>query len=343
MNAYTFNKDSMVLQFLQNTGIQAILDMDGVTEVSVNQPGHIWYEGRDGWLVVEAPEANFTNLEHLATAMCVYSALPYTLGPDHPIASVVLPGGERGQIIVPPATEAGSIVLTIRKPSLTRFTIDDYIASGRFSRASIAEAQGVTMTDRQHYLYELSRGGPEQIGQFLKEAVKDRLNFLIVGGTGSGKTTVAKAIADIFPPDRRYATIEDVHEMTLPNHPNHIHLFFKKGGVSAREIIEACMRLKPDHIFLAELRGDEAWSYLEALNTGHEGSITTIHANNTYASFSRLASIVKQSEVGLTLDMDLVMTTIKKSIDVILFFNKTYLTEIYFDPAVKNKLLSESI
>jgi type IV secretion system protein VirB11 len=101
------------------------------------------------------------------------------------------------------------------------------------------------------------------------------------------------------------------------------------------------MRMKPDHIFLAELRGDEAWSYIEALNTGHEGSITTIHANNTYASFSRLASIIKQSTVGLTLDMDLIQKTIKSSIDIILFFNKTYMTEVYFNPVEKMKILSE--
>lgn len=336
-----FIDDAMVNQFLKNIGIQDILDKEGVTEVAVNQPGAIWYEDRDGWHVTSAPDATYDNLEHLATALCIYSALPHPLDAGHPIASVVLPNGERGQIIIPPATEQGCIALSIRKPSLTRFSIDDYIQSGRFANATIAEGVTVSMTERQRYLYSLSRGTPEQIGQFLREAVKDRLNFLIVGGTGSGKTTVAKAIADLFPAHRRYATIEDVHEMTLPLHPNHIHLFFKKGGVSAREIIEACMRLKPDHIFLAELRGDEAWSYLEALNTGHEGSITTIHANNTYASFSRLASIVKQSDVGLTLEMDLVMTTIKKSIDVILFFNKTHLTEIYYEPEIKNKLLSE--
>jgi len=335
------NDDSgMVREFMDMVGIQSILDMEGVTEIAINRPGEMWFEDGDGWHVIEAPGATYTNLEHLVMAMGVYSHLPYTLGPEKPIASVVLPGGQRGQIIVPPGTENGCIALSIRKPSLQRFSIQDYIHSGRFSRVNVAAPMFGGLTDRQKELYALSRGQGADIGEFLKKAVDDRLNFLIVGGTGSGKTTVAKAVADLFPAHRRYVTIEDVHEMDLPNHPNHIHLFFKRGGVSAREIIEASMRLKPDHIFLAELRGDEAWSYLEALNTGHEGSITTIHANDTYSSFARLATLIKQSDVGLTIDMPLIMETIKKSIDVILFFNKTYLTEIYYEPALKNRLLS---
>ncbi|UCQ29636.1 P-type DNA transfer ATPase VirB11 (plasmid) [Edwardsiella tarda] len=322
-------------------GIQEILERDDVTEISINQPGRIWYECREGWSFIDTPDASFKNLMTLAKTLSNFSELAIPLDEGNPVCSVILPGGERGQIIIPPATENGCVVISIRKPSLTRFTLDDYINSGRFDNVKIATKHIAEMTERQKRLYELSRGDAMSIGQFLREAVNDRLNFLIVGGTGSGKTTVGKAIADLFPPERRYATIEDVHEMTLPNHPNHMHLFYKKGTIEAKTIIEACMRLKPDHIFLAELRGDEAWSYLEALNTGHEGSISTIHANNTYASFSRLASIVKQSAVGMTVDMDLIMKTIKTSIDVILFFNHTHLTELYYEPEEKNKLLSQ--
>lgn len=334
-------KKQLVLSFLQKTGIQTVIDMEGVTEIAVNQPGAIWYEGQYGWQVKPVPDATFTNLYHLAKTLVSFSKITVPLE-ENPICSVVLPGGERGQIIVPPATEPGCVAVSVRKPSLQRFTLDDYIASGRFDRVHISKKPDIALTEREKILYQLSRQGTAAaIGQFLREAVKDRLNFLVVGGTGSGKTTVAKAIADLFPPNRRYATIEDVHEMQLPLHPNHIHLFYKKGGVSAREIIEACMRLKPDHIFLAELRGDEAWSYLEALNTGHAGSVSTIHANNTWAAFSRLAGIVKQSAVGMTVDMDLIMKTIKTSIDVILFFNHTRMTEIYYDPEEKNRLLNE--
>ncbi|EGH9360833.1 P-type DNA transfer ATPase VirB11 [Salmonella enterica] len=326
--------------YLMKTGIQALLDTPGVTEVAVNQPGRIWYEGREGWKFVDESAANFVNLKHLAESLSTYSNLP-DLNQKNPIASVILPNGERGQIVIPPATESGCIAITIRKPSLQRFSINDYVSSGRFDNVKIAKKQTVALTDVQQELYELyQKGDPQSIEQFIYSAVNHRLNFLIVGGTGSGKTTIAKAVADIFPPERRYATIEDVHEMQLPLHPNHIHLFYKKGVVSAKSIIEACMRMKPDHIFLAELRGDEAWSYLEALNTGHEGSISTIHANNTYASFSRLANIVKQSEVGMTVDMELIMNTIKTSVDVIMFFNHTRLTEIYFEPFEKNRLLN---
>ncbi|TNV16102.1 P-type DNA transfer ATPase VirB11 [Buttiauxella sp. B2] len=336
------DKSDLARLYLAKTGIQDLLDVDGITEVAVNQPGKVWFESSDGWKFVEQPAANFENLKHLAESLSTYSNLP-GLNQENPIASVILPGGERGQIIMPPATEPGCIVISIRKPSLKRFSIADYVASGRFDNVRIAQKQTVELTERQKYLYTLYlKGDANSLEQFLYEAVKERLNFLIVGGTGSGKTTLAKAVADIFPPDRRYATIEDVHEMQLPNHPNHIHLFYKKGVITSKTIIEACMRLKPDHIFLAELRGDEAWSYLEALNTGHEGSISTIHANNTYASFSRLASIVKQSDVGMTVDMNLIMKTIKTSVDVILFFNRTYLTEIYFEPEEKNRLLNES-
>lgn len=335
------NKGAAARTYLKMTGIQDILDRDDVIEISVNQPGRIWYEGREGWSFIDTPDASFKNLMTLAKTLSNFSELAIPLDEGNPVCSVILPNGERGQIIIPPATENNCVVISIRKPSLTRFTLDDYINSGRFDNVKIATKHIAEMTDRQKRLYGMSRGDAKSIGQFLREAVNDRLNFLIVGGTGSGKTTVGKAIADLFPPERRYATIEDVHEMTLPNHPNHMHLFYKKGTIEAKTIIEACMRLKPDHIFLAELRGDEAWSYLEALNTGHEGSISTIHANNTYASFSRLASIVKQSAVGMTVDMDLIMKTIKTSIDVILFFNHTHLTEIYYEPEDKNKLLSQ--
>lgn len=334
--------DNTVRHYLKEVGLQAYLDQDGISEIIINKPYEIILESDNGWSYHEAPSASLSNLNHLATALTTYNNAG-AINAQNPIKSLVLPDGERSQIIIPPACMAGFFSMTIRKPSLSRFTLDDYLASGRFDNVSFSSKTSEELTPQQKELknlYNKSKENSKYFPEFIRKGVEARCNFLIVGGTGSGKTTVGKAIADTFPHDRRIITIEDVHEMPLPYHKNHVHLFYKAGGVKPRTLIESAMRMKPDHIFLAELRGDEAWSYIEALNTGHEGSITTIHANGTYASYARLASIVKQSEVGLTLDMDLIQNTIKSSIDIIMFFNKTKMTEVYFNPEEKNKILA---
>lgn len=334
--------DQTVRHYLNVTGLGEFLAREGVTEIIINKPGQIVTEGDNGWIYHDAPSATLENLQHLGTALTTYNSAG-ALDAKTPIKSLVLPDGERSQIIIPPACEAGCISLTIRKPSLKRFTLRDYVNTGRFKKIKRARKFDGQLSESQIEmvaLYEKALENDELFEDFFRLGVKNRCNFLIVGGTGSGKTTFGKTIADEFPFDRRIITIEDVHEMPLPLHENHIHLFYKEGGVKPRTLIESAMRMKPDHIFLAELRGDEAWSYLEALNTGHEGSITTIHANNAYASFTRLASLIKQSTVGLTLDMDLINNTVKTSLDIIIFMNHSYLTEVYYDPMEKMRLLS---
>ncbi|AXH60557.1 P-type DNA transfer ATPase VirB11 [Providencia huaxiensis] len=334
--------DKTVRHYLDITGLGEFLAQDGISEVIINKPCEIVIEGDNGWTFHKAPNATFENLQHLGTALTTYNNAG-SLDAKNPIKSLVLPDGERSQIIIPPACEAGCISMTIRKPSLKRFTLRDYVESGRFKKIKRARKFDGELSESQKdmlSLYEKALDNTDLFEDFFRLGVQNRCNFLVVGGTGSGKTTYGKTIADEFPKDRRIITIEDVHEMPLPLHRNHVHLFYKEGGVKPRTLIESAMRMKPDHIFLAELRGDEAWSYLEALNTGHEGSITTIHANNCYASFERLKSLIKQSPVGLTIDMDLINYTVKTSLDIIVFMNHSYPTEVYFDPIEKMKLLS---
>ncbi|EOB4387494.1 P-type DNA transfer ATPase VirB11 [Escherichia coli] len=330
--------------FLESTGVQPFLEAEGLTEIIVNRPFEIITEGVNGWEYHEAPGASYSDLLDLSIAINKYNNSAEPLDALHPIKSLVMPGGERMQIIMPPACEERCISFTIRKPSLKRFTLEDYVNSNRFSNVRIVNQANLSaLNASQQTLLDLldnTRCAPRTWISFLEAAVAARMNILVVGGTGSGKTTIAKTIADLFPRDRRIITIEDVHEMTLPNHRNHVHLFYKQGGVQPRYLIEAAMRMKPDHIFLAELRGDEAWSYLEALNTGHEGSVTTIHANSALDAISRLASIVKQSTVGLTLDHSFILKTIKTSIDIVVFFRHTHMTEIYYNPMEKNQLLA---
>lgn len=324
-----------VRNLLDISGIQEILNLDGLEEIAINQPHIILFDRGNGWEKKESAILDYNFCKKLGVALAVLNNDRFD--ETNPCISIKLPDGERGQIIMPPASEAGCISFTIRKPSLKRFSIEDYANSGRFDKLKFTLNKNNNLSDVQKKLIELKESN--NFVDFFKLAVKSKQNILLVGGTGSGKTTIMKALVDLYDNDKRLITIEDVHELTLPNHSNHVHLFYKIGGLTPKKIIESCMRMKPDHVLLAELRGDEAWSYLEMLNTGHKGSITTIHANDCTSAFSRLAALIKQSEVGQTLEYEFIMRTIKSSIDIVCFCDKTYPVELYYDPIETNKNL----
>ena len=345
LEAGPIDNSAVARAMLKKTGIQSILDREDITEVAVNQGNRIFFEGKNGWEYVEAPECNYHNLKALANALSVFSGLKLPFGDQNPIISVVLPDGERGQILTHPATESGTIPITLRKPSKTRFTVDDYQNSGRFSKIQIAEAyQKGTIPLYMQDMKKCQKEG--NYAEFFRIAAAHNMNTIAVGGTGSGKTTFAKAYADLVPFDHRIITIEDVHELSLPYHWNHLHLFFdteyqKSGGISPKELIKSAMRMKPDHIFLTELRGDETWNYFEALNTGHNGSITSTHANDCRATIPRLTGLVMQSEIGKVLGEQYIQKTLSSALDVICYFKHTYMTEILFEPEKKLEAMYE--
>jgi len=320
--------DGVARDLLKKSGIQEVLDLD-ITEVAINQCGKIFFDRGNGWESKIEERCNFDICKRLAVALSVLSNSLKPISASNPIASVILPGGERGQVIIPPAVEDNCISFTFRKPSTTRFELSDYTNSGRFS--SYLDSSN-SLEKNNKINEELKKLKDEKkIEEFFKLAVTSNKNILIVGGTGSGKTTVMKALVDLYPKNERIFTIEDVHEIDLPKHSNHVHLFYSESGLTPQRIIESCMRMKPDHILLAELRGAESFYFLEALNTGHGGAITTIHANDCISAFSRLADLVKQSDIGKTLDYDYILNMVKKSIDVVCFFKNTYLKELYFN------------
>lgn len=329
--------DIVARNLLDNIGISEILAMKGTTEVAINQPFKLWFDRGNGWEFVEKPELTYEKCKMLANTLCVYSGLNYsTDNYDTPIASVVLPDGERGQIIAPPACEKKTVAFGIRKPSIERFSLQSYRDTGRLSGAKKAQPKSIELSSFQEEMLNLYEKNDNQY-EFLVKALEAKLNILLVGETGSGKTTIMKAMLDIYHESARIFTIEDVSEIDLPHHPNHVHLFYKENGVTPTQLVKACMRLKPDHIFLAELRGDEALPYLEALNTGHSGTITTIHANDCYSAFSRLTDLIKKSSVGITMNYQDIFRKVITTIDVVCFFNRTHLTEIYYNPIEQNK------
>lgn len=325
------DRSTSVRQLMQKYGIAEALEGD-ITEFAVNRPGEYWIEDRNGWSCVESPVLTLANLQGLATAIAVFCHKK--LDRDSPIQSLTLPEGERCQIVYPPVCTDSTVSMTIRKPSSTRFTLSQYEQTGRLKPRITGLSEDIQPWEVE--LLEMVKSG--RMVEFFEGAAKHLLNVVTVGGTGSGKTTFSKTMIDLYPESRRIFTVEDAHELTTPYHKNVVPLFFSPK-FSAKEVLASTMRMKPDHIFLAELRGDETWDYLMALKSGHQGSVTSIHANDCRGALYKMASYIKQSEVGRTLDMSYILSEVQTTIDVVLYFENTYLMEIYYDPRKKLKLL----
>lgn len=350
--------DASSRNMLDRLGISEYLNRPGITEVMINRPYEVFTDGAEGIQRYEDTRLDLRSLNQLANNLSILNQK--CLNYDQPIQSVTLPDGERGHLMMPPSCEDGTLVMCLRKPSTSRFSLNDYISSGRITQFSDVSDYTIQsrMTDQNHidgqrfrdisdkmklpsdvYLTDwqyamLEAKANKDMDQFFRLAVIHKLNICMVGGTGSGKTTFTKAIADLVPIQTRLITLEDTHELSLPNHPNHLHLFYKEH-ITAKMLIAACMRLKPDRVFLTELRGDEAWDYLSLLNTGHPGGLTSVHANDARSVHHRIAQLAKESATGQTMEYDYILNSVRATIDIVAFFSQTHLTELYFDPLAK--------
>ena len=333
-----YSRDITAKNLLSRLGITENLNKPGVTELMINRPGEYFIETSEGVQYFKDEKLTLTVLMDLANVLTILNNKHITA--KEPIHSVTLPDGERCHIIIPPACEPGTVVFGFRKPSKNRFTLSDYQNTGRLAGYEIAAGNRLNASDELH-LYEkqlLQYMQNQELDKFFDLAIKEKLNICMVGGTGSGKTTFTKSIADLIPKSTRIITIEDTHELDLPNHPNRVHLFYKEH-ITAKSVIASCMRLKPDRIFLTELRGDEAWDYLSALNTGHPGGLTSVHANDAISVYYRIAQLAKESKAGQGMEYQYILNIVRSTIDIVCFFEKTKLKEIYYDPMAKRHAL----
>src|SRR6202012_1251062 len=161
---------------------------------------------------------------------------------------------------------------------------------------------------------------------FMRLAVVSRKNIIVSGATGSGKTTWTKALIREIPPDERLVTIEDARELVLDRHANHVRLFYSKDGqglarVTPKKLLECCLRMKPDRILLAELRAEEAFDYLRNVNSGHPGSITSVHATSAELAFEQLVLLVKQSSAGRELSRSDIKQLLYLLVDIVIQFD----------------------
>lgn len=261
-----------------------VLARGDVTDIFINKPGEIWVEALGGATErVEAPEITDERLWRLARQ--VASISHQGISREHPLLSARLPDGARVQVIAPPATR-GPIAIAIRKHVMSDLSLTHYEQEGAFAPALDGRdgAGGVMGLV----------SGP---AAFLRDAVAKRRNILISGGTSTGKTTFLNALIREIPASERLILIEDTPELIL-RHENAVGLVAVKGElgearVTADDLLQASLRMRPDRIILGELRGIEAATFLRSVNTGHPGSMTTIHANSPEGAFEQLALIVQ--------------------------------------------------
>lgn len=274
------------------------LDDDRIVEICANGPGEVWVECFGGAAMERhaVPALTAQAIRYLAERVAGHSG--QSVNEEHPLLSAALPSGERFQGVLPPATTDGG-AFAIRKQVIKEMGLDDYRRLGSFRKVEMAGEGAVSDTDRQLCQY-LDAG---RIEDFIRLAVVSRYSILLSGGTSSGKTTFLNAILKEVPTEERIITIEDTREVR-PIQPNHLPLVASKGDqgearVTVEMLLQASLRLRPDRIFLGEIRGAEAYSFLRAINTGHPGSITTVHADSPAGAFEQLALMVMQAGLGL--------------------------------------------
>lgn len=322
--------------------LRPILIDRGVTELCINRPGEAYVETRAGWHCIPLPFATFDWCVSLAKL--VANSTKQRVDAESPLLSAALPGGERIQLVLPPATTPGAVAITIRRSADEVWTLDELADRGIFRATrrpgeapDETEAKLLKLLDERDYR------------AFMRLAVASRKNILVSGPTGSGKTTFTKALIRAIAGDERLITIEDARELVLDRHPNHVRLFYSKDDqglarVTPKQLLEACLRMKPDRILLAELRGEEAFDYLRNVNSGHPGSITSIHAASAELAFEQLVLLVKQSRAGQELAREEIKNLLYLLIDVVVQFGVEHrercIREVWFDPARKHRTLA---
>ncbi len=288
------------------------LDRADVTDILVNRPGEIWIDGVRGFEHHAAPDVTEVMMLRLAQQIAAHTS--QGVSREYPLLAATLPDGARVQIVSPPATRS-HYALAIRKHVVQDLTLDNYEAAGAFAGAK--RAAGSERAEKDHELQSLLDRG--DMKGFFSAAVKAGRNIVISGGTGTGKTTFLNALLKEVPASDRLIVIEDTPEVKLA-HPNAVGLIavnseLGEARVGIDELLRASLRMRPDRLMVGEIRGAEAFTFLRAVNTGHPGSLTTVHADSPQGAMDQIAFMTLQA--GLTLTRADVIDYARSVIDVV--------------------------
>ncbi len=275
--------------------LERLLTDESISEIMVNGPGEIWIE-RQGRLYETT--VRFNDDSHLRRIINkMVAQVGRRVDESSPMVDARLPDGSRVNVIIPPLSLSGPLV-TIRKFAKRRLTLDDMIASGTLSQES---------------------------ADFLRAGIKAELNLLISGGTGTGKTTLLNALSAAIPEADRIVTIEDAAELQL--HQEHVLRLESRpkniegeGEIPIRELVRNSLRMRPDRIVVGEVRGAEALDMLQSMNTGHEGSMSTIHANSPRDALHRLETMVLMA--GYDLPVRAIRQQVSSALDLLVHLER---------------------
>ncbi|HVZ99351.1 MAG TPA: P-type DNA transfer ATPase VirB11 [Caulobacterales bacterium] len=273
------------------------LERDDVTDVLVNRPGEIWFEQQGAGLQrAEAPEVTAVMLQRLSQQIAAASS--QGVSREYPLLAATLPDGARVQVVAPPATRTHH-ALAIRKHVVSDLTLDAYEQSGAFAATRRARADMSAVDARLNHLLQSG-----ETKAFLREAVRAGKNIVISGGTATGKTTFLNALLKEAPPADRIIVIEDTPEVRVAQ-PNAVGLVAVKSElgearIGVDELLQAALRMRPDRLLVGEIRGPEGFTFLRAVNTGHAGSMTTVHADSPRGALDQIAFMALQAGVNLT-------------------------------------------
>ncbi|WP_284310861.1 P-type DNA transfer ATPase VirB11 [Labrys miyagiensis] len=286
--------------------IRQWLEDPDVLEIMCNRPGEIFVEklGAEQMLRFEIPALTREAIEKLAHRVAHHSS--QHVNNETPLLSSDMPNGERFQAVLWPAAPRGG-AFTIRKQVIREMRLEEYLDRGGFDNVKITGphhviAETITPQDRE-FIAILKGDRPRDRLEAVRYAFNQGITNIISGGTSSGKTTLFNAAMKEIPQWERFVTMEDTPELR-PWQPNWVQLIASKGDqgrakVQMPQLLETAMRLRPDRLFMGEVRGAEAFTYLQALNTGHSGSSGTTHANNPWGAYERLAMAALMANMNM--------------------------------------------
>ncbi len=294
-----------------------------VSELLINKPGQVYIEKQNIMTAYGLPQINVYYLDTLCQLIANENL--QCLSSQYPLLSGNLFDGSRIQVVMPPVSQ--SPVLSIRRKVVSKVDIANYVQlSGQSNEYLLQKGQLEQLHSQHKWL------------QFIELAVKLKKNVVISGGTSSGKTTFLNACMQYIPQHERILLLEDAREINLA-HDNHASLLVNKGlqgaaNISMQTLVQCCLRLRPDRIIVGELRGGEVRDFVAAASTGHEGTLTTIHANNPQGAINRMVQLYKLDTVT-SMSEEEIRQQVLSVVDVVVQLKKIgsqrLITDIYFN------------